>query len=113
MLITGAISLTMSFHHALGRSAIMEEFFWVKTARYLENFINFGSIDTVGLVAFSYAIIITLALASGGIFLASKIMDIEFKKAFYSLGFAFAPLFIIGGLSHLWEFFFIIMQVIL
>ena len=34
------------------------------------------------------------------------VVKIEFKTLFYSLGFAFAPLFIIGGLSHLWEFFF-------
>lgn len=106
LLITGAISITMSFHHALGRSAIVEDFFWVKTARYFESFIDFGSIDVVGLFAFIYAIILSLTLASGGIFIASKIMKVEFKKTFYSLGFAFAPLFIIGGLSHLWEFFF-------
>jgi len=106
LLITAAISVTMGFHHALGRSAIVEEFIWVRTARYFEQFINFGSLDTVGLFAFIYAILTTLLLSMGGMFLASKIMKLQYKEVFYTLGFAFAPLFIIGGLSHLWEFFF-------
>jgi hypothetical protein len=33
-------------------------------------------------------------------------MRLDFEKVFYTLGYAFAPLFIIGGLSHLFEFFF-------
>ena len=41
ILLTAAISITMSFHHALSRSAIFEEFFWTKTARYFENIIQF------------------------------------------------------------------------
>ncbi len=106
LLITAAITITMGFHHALGRSAIVEEFIWVKTARYFESFIDFGGMDTIGLFAFLYAVLITLSLSVGGMWLASKIMHLEFKTVFYSLGFAFAPLFIIGGLSHLWEFFF-------
>jgi len=106
LLITAAITITMSFHHALGRSAIVEDFIWTKTARYFESFLDFGSIDTVGLFAFLYANLITIFLALGGIFVASKILNSDFKSTFYSLGFAFVPLFIVGGLSHLWEFFF-------
>ncbi len=104
--ITAAISITMGFHHALGRSAIVEEFFWSKTARYFESFINFGSIDTIGLFAFFYAVIISVFLSVVGMFIASKIMNVSFEKTFYTLGYAFAPLFIIGGLSHIGEFFF-------
>ena len=104
--ITASISITMGFHHALGRSAIVEEFFWVKTARYFESFINFGTIDTVGLFAFLYAVIISIFLSVGGMFVASKIMKVDFNTTFYTLGYAFAPLFIIGGLSHIGEFFF-------
>ncbi|MDX3959842.1 4Fe-4S binding protein [Aliarcobacter skirrowii] len=106
ILLTAAISITMSFHHSLGRSAIVEEFFWVKTARYFETIIDFGSIDTVGLFAFIYAVIISIFLSIVGIFIASKIMRVEFSNTFYTLGYAFAPLFIIGGLSHIGEFFF-------
>lgn len=106
VLITASISITMSFHHALGRSAIVEEFPWVKTARYFESMIDFGGMDTIGLFAFLYAIVSTIVITAGGIYLASKVLKQSFKELFYSLGFAFAPLFIIGGLSHLWEFFF-------
>ena len=106
ILITGAISITMSFHHSLGRSAIVEEFFWVKTARYFESFINFGSLDTVGLFSFIYAIFISIFLSVVGIFIASKIMKVDFTNTFYTLGYSFAPIFIIGGLSHICEFFF-------
>ena len=104
--ITAAISITMGFHHSLGRSAIVEEFFWVKTARYFQSFIDFGSIDVIGLFAFSYAVLICCFLSVIGMFIASKIMNVEFEKTFYTLGYAFAPLFIIGGLSHIGEFFF-------
>ncbi len=106
LLITASISITMGFHHALGRSAIVEDFIWVKTARYFQGIFDFGSMDVVGLFAFLYAVAVTVVLSSVGIFLASKVLKTEFNTLFYSLGFAFAPIFIIGGLSHLWEFFF-------
>ncbi len=104
--ITASISITMGFHHALGRSAIVEEFFWTKTARYFETFIDFGTMDVVGFFAFLYAVIISIVLSVSGMFIASKIMKVEFEKTFYTLGYAFIPLFIIGGLSHIGEFFF-------
>jgi ferredoxin len=104
--ITASISITMGFHHSLGRSAIVEDFPWTKTARYFESFINFGSIDAVGSFAFLYAVIISIILSVGGMFIASKILKVSFESTFYTLGYAFAPLFIIGGLSHLGEFFF-------
>ena len=106
ILITAAISITMSFHHALGRTAIADEFFWTKTARYFEGFINFGSIDSIGFFAFFYAVVIVVLLSVLGMFIASKILNISYEKTFYTLGYAFAPLFIIGGLSHMGEFFF-------
>lgn len=43
----------------------------------------------------------------GGMFIASKILKVDYEKSFYTLGYAFAPLFIIGGLSHVVEFFFL------
>ena len=36
---------------------------------------------------------------------ASKIMKTEYQKTFYTLSYAILPLFIIGGLSHILEFF--------
>ncbi|MFA6191252.1 MAG: 4Fe-4S binding protein [Sulfurimonas sp.] len=106
ILITAAISITMSFHHGLGRSAIAKDMPWAQTAEYFKSFIDFGSLDAVGLFAFLYAMIASLALVYSGMFLASKALKVEFSKTFYTLGYAFAPLFIIGGLSHpLYSFF--------
>jgi hypothetical protein len=34
-------------------------------------------------------------------FVASKVLKAPFEKTFYTLGYAFAPLFLIGGLAHL------------
>ena len=107
ILITAAISISMSFHHALGRSAIVEEFFWVKTARYAQGLFGFGTADAVGIFAFLYAVVISVALAVGGMFVAAKILKRPYEQTFYTLGYAFAPLFIIGGLSHLLESFFL------
>ena len=95
------------YHHALGRSAIVEEFFWVRTARWFEQHFDFGMADSVGIFAFLFAAIITIALAVGGMFAASRIMKNPYERTFYTLGYAFAPLFIIGGLSHLLESFFL------
>lgn len=106
ILITAAITITMNFHHALGRSAIVEEFIWVKTARYFESIFPTAIIDMVGLFSFAYALAITLFLSIGGLFVASRILNKNYGNIFTTLGYAFAPLFIIGGLSHMGEFFF-------
>lgn len=106
ILITAAISITMGFHHSLGRSAIVEEFIWTRTARFFESFIDFGSIDSIGLFAFLYSVAIVVFLSVVGMYIASKIMNVTYEKTMYTLGYAFAPLFIIGGLSHMGEFFF-------
>ena len=107
ILITAAITMTMSFHHALGRLAIADSFPWVRTAEFFNGFVNFGTLDAVGIFAFLYATAVTLALVYGGMFVAAKVLKAEFKTTFYTLGYAFAPLFIIGGLGHLWESFFL------
>lgn len=106
ILITAAISITMSFHHGLGRSAVAEAMPWSQTAGYFKNFLDFGGLDAVGLFAFIYALVVTIALVYAGMFVASKALKAEFGKTFYTLGYAFAPLFIIGGLSHLLHSFF-------
>ena len=106
ILITAAISITMSFHHGLGRSSVAQEMPWVQTAKYFETLFDFGALDSVGLFAFLYAVAITLFLVYFGMYIASKALKVEFSKAFYTLGYAFAPLFIIGGLSHLLHSFF-------
>lgn len=107
ILITAAITITMSFHHALGRVAIADEFIWSKMGVYLENIVGIPGIDYVGFCALILAIIVTLSLVYGGMFIASKALKENFTKVFYTLGYAFVPIFIIGGLSHTYEFFFV------
>ncbi len=106
ILITAAIPITMNFHHALNRSALADSMIWTQTAAYFERFIDFGTLDSVGLFAFIYATLFSIAIVYAGMFAAAKLLDAEFKKTFYTLGYAFAPLFIIGGLSHLLHSFF-------
>ena len=106
LLITASITISMGFHHGIGRSKIAEFTPWVQSANYFKEFVNFGGMDVVGLFAFLYAMFITLALVFGGIYLASKALKAEYSKTFYTLGYAFAPLFLIGGLDHLMHSFF-------
>lgn len=106
ILITASITISMSLHHGLGRGKMAEFMPWTKTAEYLKGFINFGSADVAGLFVFIYSIAITLFFVYVGMFVASKALNAEFKKTFYTLGYAFAPIFIIGGLSHVYHVFF-------
>lgn len=106
ILITAAISITMNFHHALGRSAIADTFIWSQTASFSQHYIDFGTLDAVGIFAFIYATVITIAIVVMGMFAASKVLNASFEKTFYTLGYAFAPIFLIGGLAHLIHSFF-------
>jgi len=106
LLITAAITITMSFHHALGRVAIADEFIWSKFGMWLQDKVAIEGLDYIGFSAFIFAMISTISLAVGGMYIASKVLREKFSKVFYSLSYAFVPLFIIGGLSHTYEFFF-------
>jgi len=106
ILITAAISITMNFHHALGRSAIADTFIWSKTAAFAKQYIDFGTLDAVGLFAFIYAVVLSIGVVYIGMFVAAKVLKASFEKTFYTLGYAFTPIFIIGGLAHLIHSFF-------
>lgn len=107
ILILASISITMSFHHGIGRSSVADEMIWSKTAEFFKGFVDFGSIDPVGLFAFLYAILFTVLAALIGMFIASKILQKDFSKIFYSLGYSYAPLFILGSIAHSLETFFL------
>jgi hypothetical protein len=107
LLITAAITITMSFHHALGRVAIADSFPWAKVGHFLEGNIKIAGLDYVGISALFFAMLITISLTYFGMYVASKFLKEDFKKVFYTLGYAFVPIFIIGGLSHTYEFFFL------
>ena len=106
ILILGAISITMGFHHGIGRSNAAPDMIWSKTAEFLKGYISFGSIDPVGLFAFLYAMLFTVSAALIGMFIASKILKKDFSKIFYDLGYSYAPLFILGSIAHSLETFF-------
>ena len=106
MLILASIPISMAFAHGLNRSKISDEFIWNKTAKFFESFIDFGSLDTSGLFAWLYALVFTILSATIGMYIASKILKKDFKSTFYSLGYSYAPLFILGSLSHTLSFFF-------
>jgi len=101
ILITAAISITMGFHHGLGRSAIVDDFIWSKTAVFAQQYIDFGLLSASGIFAFIYAVLLSIGIVFIGMFCASKFLNTTFEKTLYTLGYAFAPLFVIGGLAHL------------
>lgn len=107
ILITIAITITMSLHHALRRVAISDQFIWVKTGKALKTLIGITGPDYIGISALFYAALSTLTLIFVGMYVASRSLNITFQKAFYTLSYAFIPIFIIGGLSHIGEFFFL------
>ena len=106
LLIISAISVAMVYHHALGRSAIVNRLPWSRTAVWFNSLFDQIHLDFTGVIVFVYALFSVVGIAVIGIYLAAKILKTEFKTTFYTLGYAFAPIFIIGGLSHLLEMFF-------
>ncbi|WP_324170690.1 4Fe-4S binding protein [Sulfurimonas sp.] len=107
ILILAAIPITMSFHHGIGRSNAAGDMIWSKTAEFFKSFISFGSVDPIGLFAFLYAMLFTIVAALVGMFIASKILQKDFSKILYDLGYSYAPLFILGSIAHSLEAFFI------
>ncbi|BBG65067.1 polyferredoxin [Hydrogenimonas sp.] len=106
ILILAAIPITMAFHHGLGRSNIADRMIWVKTADLFKSFIDFGPVDPAGLFAFLYATLFTVAAVAAGMWSASKILEKDFNTVFYTLGYAFAPLFLLASMGHALEYFF-------
>jgi len=105
LLILAAIPISMAFAHGLGHSNVADEMIWSRTARWLGEYIDFGTMDVAGAFAFVYATLFTLISALGGIWIASKILKKNFREVFLTLGYAFAPLFILASMAHAWEFF--------
>ena len=100
ILILAAIPVSMTFAHGLQRSNIANEMIWNQTAQYL-NMPQFG-----GMFSFIYAILFTSISAVLGFWLASKVLNKDFKTTFTTLGYGYAPLFILGSLGHALESFF-------
>ena len=100
ILILAAIPITMTFAHGLNRSKIADDMIWNKTA------VMIGNPELGGMFAFIYAIIFTSFAAVLGLLLASKVLKKDYKTTFTTLGYAYAPIFILGSLAHSLESFF-------
>ncbi len=100
ILILASIPISMSFAHGLDRSKIADSMLWNKTAALL------GLSQYAGGFAFLYAVVFSTIAATLGIWLASKILKQDFKSTFLNLGYAYAPLFILGSLGHTLQTFF-------
>ena len=106
LILTAILSFAITFKHSLNRTAIADEFIWNKISKFLETYISTDFISIDGLSVFLFSIVLIVVLNIIAMFIASKILKVSFETTFYTLGYAFAPLFIIGGLSHIGEFFF-------
>ena len=73
---------------------------------YSIHYTKLYEMDVVGLFAFIYAMVLSIGVTYVGMFVASKVLGATLDKTLYTLGYAFIPIFIIGGLSHLLESFF-------
>lgn len=106
LLLFGVISLTMRFHHALGRSAVADQLPWYAQANMLEAAFPWIGLPLGGLMAMLYGVGLTLLFGLGGIYLASKVLKKPYPEMFTHLGYALAPLMIVGAISHAGSFFF-------
>ena len=100
ILIIASIPVSMAFAHGLERSKISHEMVWNKTAVFM------GLPELGGMFSFLYAILFTVSAAVLGLWLASLVLQKTFKTTFTTLGYAYAPLFILGSLGHALESFF-------
>jgi len=106
ILVAASITLTMGFHHFLNRTNISDSLPWVQLGQYVNSIYPMQSVDLSGMFAFIFAVCIATFIALIGIWGASKILNQKFSTVFSSLGYAYAPLFIITGLGHLFHSFF-------
>lgn len=107
IIMLAVITVTMRFHHGLGRTAIADQFIWSRSGHWLEQLLPGTGLDFVGLFALFYALILTIAVSVAGFYLAAKILKTDYSTVFKTLGYAMAPLMIVGGLSHACESFFL------
>ncbi|MFN4013534.1 MAG: 4Fe-4S binding protein, partial [Aquificaceae bacterium] len=108
VLLVAVITFTMRFHHGLSRSALSEYMPWVVVGKALQSSLGLPRfVDMVGLVAMLMALALVLSIVYITFKAIAKALKKDFWQVFTALGYAFAPLMIVGGLSHVLEFFFI------
>lgn len=108
VLLVAVITFTMRFHHGLSRSSLSEYMPWVAVGGYVQKALGLPKfVDMTGLIAMLMSLILVLFTVYVSFKLVAKALSKDFWQVFTTLGYAFAPLMIVGGLSHVLEFFFI------
>lgn len=108
LLLVGVITFTMRFHHGLSRSGLANYMPWVVVGKYLQSALGIPKwVDITGFIALLMAVSLVLLVFYISFRFVAKITGKSFKECALALGYAFAPLMIVGGLSHVLEFFFI------
>jgi Fe-S-cluster-containing hydrogenase component 2 len=108
LLMVGVITFGMRFHHGLGRTQLAEYTPWVVVGDLLQTRLGIPTwVDMKGLMAMVMALGTVLAVVYLSVTLASRLSGIGKETVFLEIGYAFAPLMIIGSLSHALEFFFL------
>ncbi|MFN3598534.1 MAG: 4Fe-4S binding protein [Aquificaceae bacterium] len=108
VLLVAVITFTMRFHHGLSRSGLSEYMPWVVVGRALQSSLGLPKfVDMTGLTAMLMALALVLSIVYITFKAIAKSLKKDFWQVFTILGYAFAPLMIVGGLSHVLEFFFI------
>jgi len=108
IVLTGVITFTMRFHHGLSRTGLADSMPWVIVGKDLQQIFSLPKwIDMVGFIALIMGTLLAVILGYGSFYIISRLLRKDFKEITLTLGYAFAPLMIVGGLSHVLEFFFI------
>ncbi len=107
ILVIGVITITMKYHHGLSRTGLSDILPWTMVGKYIDSIFHFPKfVDASGFVALLMGIASSLLFSVGGFYIASKLLKVDFNYFFNNIGYAFAPIMIVGGLSHALSFFF-------
>ncbi len=108
VLLVGAITFGMRYHHAIGRTELGQFMPWTVLGNYIQDAFGVPEfVDVSGFLAFVMAVATALVLVALSTYLGSRVSGLPPRKVFVEVGYAFAPLMIVGALSHVCEFFFL------
>ncbi len=108
LLLIGVISITMKYHHGLSRTGLSDNLPWIILGNWFNDIFHFPKyFDISGFFALIMGVSSALILGIGGFKISSKILNVDYNYFFNNIGYAFAPIMIVGGLSHVLSFFFI------
>ncbi|NPB06989.1 MAG: 4Fe-4S binding protein [Aquificae bacterium] len=108
VVLLGAITFGMRYHHALGHTQLGQFMPWTLLGNFVREKLGTPEwVDPVGFFAFVMALLTAFGLLFLSLKLAKRVSGLDERTLFLHLGYAFAPLMIIGALAHVSEFFFL------